>query len=247
MSLVGPRPCLRYETEHFAPHHFERFLVPAGMTGLWQVTARAHSTFGEALDMDVAYARSWSLGLDLALLLQDAAAARASDGRPSDADQAPNRRCALRGSPSSASATGGRTSCGSCTRSTRPRSRSSATVSEAALAKIGRRYPAVRADDVATRTWSTDESIDAVVIATPVSTHFELALAALEAGKHVFVEKPLAGSSAEAETLIAAASAASLTLMPGHTFLYSPPVERRPRADPSQASSATSTSSRRAA
>ena len=70
MSLVGPRPCLRYETEFFEPHHFERFLVPAGITGLWQVTARAHSTFGEALDMDVAYARNWSLGLDLWLLLR---------------------------------------------------------------------------------------------------------------------------------------------------------------------------------
>jgi exopolysaccharide biosynthesis polyprenyl glycosylphosphotransferase len=70
MSLVGPRPCLPYEVEHFAPHHFERFLVPAGMTGLWQVAARAHSNFGEALEMDVLYARSWSLGLDLRLLLQ---------------------------------------------------------------------------------------------------------------------------------------------------------------------------------
>jgi exopolysaccharide biosynthesis polyprenyl glycosylphosphotransferase len=70
MSLVGPRPCLEYETEHFAPHHFERFDVPQGITGLWQVTARAHATFGEALDMDVLYARSWSLGLDLQLLLR---------------------------------------------------------------------------------------------------------------------------------------------------------------------------------
>jgi exopolysaccharide biosynthesis polyprenyl glycosylphosphotransferase len=68
MSLVGPRPCIPYETDHFEPHHFERFLVPAGITGYWQVTARARSTFGEALDMDVAYARSWSLGLDLRLL-----------------------------------------------------------------------------------------------------------------------------------------------------------------------------------
>jgi len=68
MSLVGPRPCIEYETEMFAPHHFERFLVPAGLTGLWQVTARAHSTFGEALDMDVAYARNWSLKLDVSLL-----------------------------------------------------------------------------------------------------------------------------------------------------------------------------------
>jgi exopolysaccharide biosynthesis polyprenyl glycosylphosphotransferase len=70
MSLVGPRPCLAYEMEHFAQHQFERFLVPAGLTGLWQVKARARSTFGEALDMDVAYARGWSLGLDLRLLLQ---------------------------------------------------------------------------------------------------------------------------------------------------------------------------------
>jgi exopolysaccharide biosynthesis polyprenyl glycosylphosphotransferase len=70
MSLVGPRPCIPYETEHFEPHHFDRFNVPAGLTGLWQVTARANSTFREALDLDVAYARSWSLGLDLQLLLR---------------------------------------------------------------------------------------------------------------------------------------------------------------------------------
>ncbi|HSC90582.1 MAG TPA: sugar transferase [Gaiellaceae bacterium] len=70
MSLVGPRPALAYEIEHFQPHHFERFAVPQGITGLWQVTARAHSTFGEAIEMDVAYARNWSLGLDLMLLLK---------------------------------------------------------------------------------------------------------------------------------------------------------------------------------
>jgi len=70
MSLVGPRPCLPYEVEQFAPHHFERFTVPAGITGLWQVTARARSTFVEALELDVAYARGWSLGLDLWLLVR---------------------------------------------------------------------------------------------------------------------------------------------------------------------------------
>ncbi len=69
MSLVGPRPCIPYETESFLPHHFERFLVPAGLTGMWQVTARAYSTFGEALEMDVTYARGWSLGLDIRLIL----------------------------------------------------------------------------------------------------------------------------------------------------------------------------------
>lgn len=70
MSLVGPRPCIPYEVASFAPHHMERFLMPQGLTGLWQVTARAKATYGEALDMDVAYVRGWSLGLDLRLLLQ---------------------------------------------------------------------------------------------------------------------------------------------------------------------------------
>jgi exopolysaccharide biosynthesis polyprenyl glycosylphosphotransferase len=70
MSLVGPRPCLEFELQLFKPHHYERFRVPAGITGLWQVTARAHSTFGEALEFDVAYARNWSLGLDLLLMLR---------------------------------------------------------------------------------------------------------------------------------------------------------------------------------
>lgn len=70
MSLVGPRPCIPYEAEHFKPHHLERFRMPQGLTGLWQVTARANSTYLEALDLDVAYVRDWSLGLDLQLLLR---------------------------------------------------------------------------------------------------------------------------------------------------------------------------------
>lgn len=70
MSLVGPRPCIPYEVEFFEPHHLERFLMPQGITGLWQVTARASATFIEALDLDVAYVRDWSVGLDLKLLLR---------------------------------------------------------------------------------------------------------------------------------------------------------------------------------
>ena len=70
MSLVGPRPCIPYELELYASHHLERFAVPAGLTGLWQVEARAHSTFAEALDLDVSYVRGWSFGLDLRLLLR---------------------------------------------------------------------------------------------------------------------------------------------------------------------------------
>jgi lipopolysaccharide/colanic/teichoic acid biosynthesis glycosyltransferase len=69
MSLVGPRPCIPYEVENFAPHHFERFSVPQGLTGLWQVTARAHASFAEALDIDVAYARGCSFWLDMKLIL----------------------------------------------------------------------------------------------------------------------------------------------------------------------------------
>jgi predicted dehydrogenase len=94
---------------------------------------------------------------------------------------------------------------------------------EDALASIGRRYPAVRTtmsyDDVL-----ADERVDAVAIVTPVSTHHRLALAALDAGKHVFVEKPLAASSSEALSLLGRANECGLVLMPGHTFLYSPPV-----------------------
>ena len=70
LSLVGPRPCIPYEAQNLEPHHLERFSVPQGITGLRQVTANANCTRDEALDMDVAYVRGWSLGLDLRLLLR---------------------------------------------------------------------------------------------------------------------------------------------------------------------------------
>jgi predicted dehydrogenase len=92
-----------------------------------------------------------------------------------------------------------------------------------ALEKVRTRYPAVEATGEFTDVLARAD-IEAIAIATPISTHFELAAATLEAGKHVFVEKPLARSSAEAEDLIALAAESALTVMPGHTFLYSPPV-----------------------
>jgi predicted dehydrogenase len=67
-------------------------------------------------------------------------------------------------------------------------------------------------------------NVDAIVIATPVATHFELARAALEHGKHVLVEKPLTASVAEAEELIELAERNNTILMAGHTFEYSPAV-----------------------
>jgi predicted dehydrogenase len=69
-----------------------------------------------------------------------------------------------------------------------------------------------------------DTQLDAVVIATPVPTHYELARQALEAGKHVFVEKPPAMKAAEIDELVAIAEARDLVLMPGHLLLYHPGV-----------------------
>jgi predicted dehydrogenase len=94
---------------------------------------------------------------------------------------------------------------------------------ESRLDTFGRRYPSIRC----TRDFDellADPELEAIAIATPVSTHYPLALAALEAGKHVFIEKPLAASVAEGEKLMTVAGESKLTLMPGHTFLYSPPV-----------------------
>ena len=71
-----------------------------------------------------------------------------------------------------------------------------------------------------------DPSIDAIIIATPVSTHFELALAALRAGKHVFVEKPLASNSNQARQLIDEAESRTLVLMVDHTFVYTDAVRK---------------------
>jgi predicted dehydrogenase len=91
------------------------------------------------------------------------------------------------------------------------------------LDRLGRRYPS------ASLTTSFDEvladpDVEAVCLATPVFTHHDLAGKALQAGKHVLVEKPLAPSRAMAEELIELADERDRVLMCGHTFLYSPPV-----------------------
>jgi predicted dehydrogenase len=93
-----------------------------------------------------------------------------------------------------------------------------------ALDRFGSRYPAAKTttnyDDVL-----ADPELDAVVVATPATTHYELAKRALEAGKHVLVEKPPAMTVAEAEDLVATAESTGLTLMPGHLLLYHPAVQ----------------------
>jgi predicted dehydrogenase len=93
------------------------------------------------------------------------------------------------------------------------------------LGPVASRYPTARAttriDDV-----FADTSVDAVYLATPVSTHYALARRALELGKHVLLEKPLATTIAEADELAALAAARGLTLLVGHTFVFSPPVRK---------------------
>ena len=71
-----------------------------------------------------------------------------------------------------------------------------------------------------------DKDLDAIVVATPVHLHYELAKKSLFAGKHTFIEKPMATSSMECEELVALAAKKNLTLMVGHTFIYSTPVRR---------------------
>ena len=69
-----------------------------------------------------------------------------------------------------------------------------------------------------------DDTVDAVIIATPATTHFDLALQALRAGKHVFVEKPLATKVSEVDELAARAEERGLIVMAGHTFVYNSAV-----------------------
>ena len=71
-----------------------------------------------------------------------------------------------------------------------------------------------------------DTSIDAVAIATPIPVHYPFALASLRAGKHTFIEKPMASTSAQCQELVDEAARRSLTLMVGHTFIYTPTVRR---------------------
>ena len=93
------------------------------------------------------------------------------------------------------------------------------------LSKVARRYPSARAASDFGEMLA-DPRLDAVVIATPVATHFDFARRALEAGKHVLVEKPFTASGREAEELIALAERRGLTLMVDHTFIYTGAVRK---------------------
>ncbi|HOB99820.1 MAG TPA: Gfo/Idh/MocA family oxidoreductase [Verrucomicrobiota bacterium] len=98
-------------------------------------------------------------------------------------------------------------------------------VKQERLKHLGSLYPEARTmtdyNEMVTR-----KDVDAIVIATPVGLHHRMAKASLAAGKHTFIEKPMAASSAECEDLIELADSKGLVLMAGHTFLYSPAVRK---------------------
>lgn len=87
------------------------------------------------------------------------------------------------------------------------------------------RYPGIQVAAEPEQAFS-DPNVDAVIVATPTVTHFALAAAALRAGKHVLVEKPMATSVAEAEELCRLADDAGLVLMVGHIFLFNRAIQR---------------------
>ena len=93
------------------------------------------------------------------------------------------------------------------------------------LAKAQARYPTIQVTTDCQDIFA-DSKIDAVAVATPVSTHFDLALAALQAGKHVLVEKPMTATSKQAMRLIEEAEKRNLVLMVDHTFVYTGAVRK---------------------
>jgi predicted dehydrogenase len=97
--------------------------------------------------------------------------------------------------------------------------------SSAALARARKTYPGILTTSDANEVLRSP-NVDAVAVITPVWTHYELAKAALENGKHVFVEKPLTSNRAQAEELIELAERKNLTIMVDHTFLFTGAVRK---------------------
>jgi predicted dehydrogenase len=98
-------------------------------------------------------------------------------------------------------------------------------LSPATIEKARRHYPAITYVTDVKEVWN-DPSIELVLIATPTSTHYPLAKAALEAGKNVFVEKPFMSSVAQAEEIVALAKSKGKHIFVDHTFVYAPAVRK---------------------
>ena len=124
-----------------------------------------------------------------------------------------------------ATATGGRKSFETSISSRKPKSVAICDKSAVSRRKAEKAYPAVLVTDDANELM-TSPDIDAIAVVTPVWTHYELAKAALENGKHIFVEKPFTSNSAQAEELIALAAKKNLKIMVDHTFLFTAAVQK---------------------
>ena len=108
MSLVGPRPCVAYEYEKYLPWQRERFNTAPGLTGLWQVSGKNRTTFTEMIQLDIKYARSKTIWLDLKIIFMTVPALliqmwemrvqrklvlRSDKSKTVDSDQADNQSC----------------------------------------------------------------------------------------------------------------------------------------------------------
>jgi predicted dehydrogenase len=93
------------------------------------------------------------------------------------------------------------------------------------LEAVRARFPEIKTTSDAAQVFA-DKEIEAVVISTPTSTHYALTKAALEAGKHVLVEKPITADGKQGDELVALASKSSRVLMVGHVFLFNPAVQK---------------------
>jgi lipopolysaccharide/colanic/teichoic acid biosynthesis glycosyltransferase len=81
MSLVGPRPALPEEVARYKPEHFERLLVPAGLTGAWQVQARRDPSFDSYIRLDTDYVRNWDFWLDVKIMFRTVAVVLSGTGQ----------------------------------------------------------------------------------------------------------------------------------------------------------------------
>jgi lipopolysaccharide/colanic/teichoic acid biosynthesis glycosyltransferase len=108
MSLVGPRPCVSYEYEKYLPWQRERFNTVPGLTGLWQVSGKNRTTFTEMIQLDIKYARSKTIWLDLKIIfmtvpalmiqmwetrVQRKLALQSAKSKPVPSDQVDNQSC----------------------------------------------------------------------------------------------------------------------------------------------------------
>ena len=242
MSLVGPRPCTAVEFQRYCPEQRDRVNAFPGVTGLWQVNGKNKTTFNEMIAMDIHYARNMSLGLDLWIIAKTLPAIVSQCHQSLTARR--RRPATLPGScfPGNMKATDrnprhplriGVVGCGywgpllirnfhglpDC------RVTAICDAREDRLQHLCSLYPGLEGVTDFEKFLHSVE-LDAVVIATPVKLHHSLAKASLLAGKHTFIEKPMAASSAECEELIEIAKRNGLVLMVDHTFLYSAAIEK---------------------